>query len=92
LPPFHKDEIGTLYTSNDARAWTKLGYNYPELVNTTPEALAVLIRQKYGGGFDRFSTTSPVPGIESDRFRDYVINIRYDRCVLSGQFNSDFLS
>ncbi|KAK6532574.1 hypothetical protein TWF281_006758 [Arthrobotrys megalospora] len=31
LTPFHKDERGGVYTSNDVRNWTRFGSSYPEL-------------------------------------------------------------
>ncbi|KAK4185474.1 common central domain of tyrosinase-domain-containing protein [Podospora australis] len=31
LTPFHKDTVGTYFTSDDIRDWTKWGYSYPEL-------------------------------------------------------------
>ncbi|KAF3914599.1 Tyrosinase [Orbilia brochopaga] len=37
LTPFHMDARGTVFTSNDARDWTKFGSSYPELQPWLPK-------------------------------------------------------
>ncbi|RVD85525.1 uncharacterized protein DFL_003846 [Arthrobotrys flagrans] len=37
LAPFHKDDRGSVYTSNDVRNWTRFGSSYPELQPWLPQ-------------------------------------------------------
>lgn len=79
MEPFHKDEQGHTYSSNDARNWEALHYTYPELVNTTKDELKELVKKKYGGTVNRKLRTPELPGINHEEFNDYIINIQYDR-------------
>lgn len=69
LLPFHKDSQRSVNSSNDTQHWERLGYIYPELFGTTSIELK--------------DPEERVPGIGGDNFQDYIINIQYDRYVLT---------
>jgi len=49
LTPFHKNKNGDFWTSADVRDITKMGYTYPELVNTNNATLVAYIKAQYSG-------------------------------------------
>ncbi|PKX95965.1 tyrosinase [Aspergillus novofumigatus IBT 16806] len=90
LKPFHKNTEGEIYSSDGARDFTKLGYTYPELVNTNIDKLKRVISSKYGNSvtvLKEMKTTEGrlVDGVEEHYFNDYLINIEYDRYALDGE-------
>ncbi|CAI6332791.1 unnamed protein product [Periconia digitata] len=48
LTPFHKNAAGDFLTSKDVRDIEKLGYTYPELINTSQAQLRTTIKNLYG--------------------------------------------
>ncbi|KAF4222006.1 hypothetical protein CNMCM5878_007558 [Aspergillus fumigatiaffinis] len=91
LTPFHRNAEGQVYSSNSTRDFTKLGYTYPELVNTNTDELKKVIRDKYGDSVTVLKAKPMqtnegrlVDGIEDRHFKDYIINAEYDRYALDG--------
>ncbi|KAF4990549.1 hypothetical protein FGRMN_8410 [Fusarium graminum] len=110
LEPFHTKSNGSqtdVWTSNDVRNWTKLGYQYDDL-DPKPSALNddgtlneeqykieldSYIHKTYPGSAQVVGTIRTMRGIripkglseeEGDAFKDYIINIQYDRYALRG--------
>ncbi|KAL4943076.1 hypothetical protein BDV06DRAFT_221592 [Aspergillus oleicola] len=86
LQPFHRDEQGTVYTSDDTRPWKRFGYTYPELVDgITKDDLRKVIAQKYGKSVSKLKEARSVDsGVTEHEFQDYIINVQYDRYALDG--------
>lgn len=84
LLPFHKDSQRSVNSSNDTQHWERLGYIYPELLGTTSIELKTELYELYGRTLTKLKDPEErVPGIGGDNFQDYIINIQYDRYVLT---------
>jgi tyrosinase len=83
LLPFHINREGKIYNSNDARYCEKLGYTYQDLLKTTTEELKAELKKKYGKHTVQLLPDhgKAAPGIGTETFPDYLINIEYDRYV-----------
>ena len=95
LLPFHYDTDKHLWTSDRARSWKDLGYQYDDLVpkSHTPEGsdkylkdLREHINELYPGASSCIQETPwySLPD-ESFDFNDYIINVVYDRYALKGR-------
>ncbi|KAF7591406.1 hypothetical protein BBP40_001567 [Aspergillus hancockii] len=88
LYPFHT-HTGDIYSSDGTRDWTKLGYTYPELVDTDIDQVKKAIRNLYDVGVSELKewktpSNALLGGISNQHFNDYIINVEYDRYALGG--------
>ncbi|KAI1662837.1 tyrosinase [Daldinia decipiens] len=100
LRPFHKDEMGTVWTPDDTRDWFKLGYTYPELKTgkETGAQLLEMVNKTYGITRQEGLQMTDVPkGMEiidneygqdagkgGVKMNDYALSIRYSKFALGG--------
>ncbi|KAJ5267299.1 hypothetical protein N7478_010107 [Penicillium angulare] len=89
LQPFHRDEDKTVWTSQEAEEWERLGYTYPELVGRPdPQQVSRNVQAKYGTPVKALQPSwqglASCPGVNDDEFQDYIINVKYDRYALDG--------
>ena len=94
LLPFHYDTNKGRWTSERARCWTKLHYQYDDLVpkpgtsEDSPQYLADLrkhINDLYPGTSATIQLDAPGYTLpEKNSFNDYIINVVYDRYALGG--------
>lgn len=98
LEPFHRDERGTVYTSDDVRRWFDLGYTYPELRpwlhpdnNRYIQEVRSQVNQLYGRTRQdvlfrshtvAFSKADEVEGEAMMHHSDYIVDIEFERSDL----------
>jgi hypothetical protein len=90
LKPFHSDEQGSLYISDNIRGWRVLGYDY-DINTTTVDGGGQLVGEpepdlgKLKRNLNRLYGTTRGDTLHSPRIsghnNDYIINVVYDRCA-----------
>ena len=93
LLPFHYDTEKHLWSSDRARCWKELGYQYDDLVPqpNTPEDSPKYLEDLRKHIKELYPSTSSIvqgtPGytLPNEKFNDYIINVIYDRYALKGR-------
>ena len=100
LPPFHKDQNFTLYTSDDIRDWTALNYQYDVLENTprwiraqtthagepvTKDHIVGHVRRSVNLHLNKSRQAVLATPNLNGKENDYIINVIYDRYGLGGK-------
>lgn len=94
LLPFHKDKNFTLFTSDDVKDWTTLGYQYdvleqaPQAASTSSRLTTEHITSNIRRAVNIHLNTSRKAVLAAPKIpendNDYLINIIYDRYALRG--------
>ncbi|KAI1169452.1 tyrosinase domain protein [Nemania sp. FL0916] len=74
LAPFHKDDKGISYTSNDVRDWRSLNFDYEITESRDPDKITAKVNELYG------ESTVALPDA-----KDYILTVKYDRYALGGR-------